>query len=275
MPASGSPASGSPASGSPASGSPAGAPPRIAVKDLRKNFSEIEVIRGISFDAMAGEVVTLIGSSGSGKSTVLRCLNLLEAPTAGTIMLDGQPVAFTVKHGRVKLTPAVRQLRAALAMVFQSFNLWNHLTARENVMIAPIHVLGLPRKAAEARADSLLARVGLYDRRDHYPHQLSGGQQQRTAIARALAMAPKILLFDEPTSSLDPELVGEVLDVIQGLAEAGNTMVLVTHEMRFARDISSKILFLNDGLVEESGPPSQIFGAPKTERCAQFLASAS
>lgn len=231
------------------------------------------MLDAISLRAEAGQVISIIGSSGSGKSTFLRCLNLLEIPDSGRIALDGQAVAFETRGGKLRQTRAIQALRARLPMVFQSFNLWRHMTALENVAAAPIHVLGRPRGEAREQAAALLERVGLADRADYYPHQLSGGQQQRAAIARALAMEPRVLLFDEPTSALDPELVGEVLKVIEALAEAGNTMMLVTHEMGFARNVSDHVVLFDHGRIAEEGTPDQVFDAPRTERAAQFLAS--
>ena len=248
-------------------------PMRLDVRNLSKSFGPVRVLDAISLGAEAGEVISIIGSSGSGKSTFLRCLNLLETPDNGQIALDGRQVTFTTRGGKLKQTREIQALRACLPMVFQSFNLWRHMTALDNVAAAPIHVLGRPRKEAREQATALLERVGLADRADYYPHQLSGGQQQRAAIARALAMEPKVLLFDEPTSALDPELVGEVLKVIEGLAEAGNTMVLVTHEMGFARSVSDRVVLFDEGKVAEEGTPDQVFDAPRTERAAQFLAS--
>ncbi|MEH6633046.1 MAG: ATP-binding cassette domain-containing protein [Halopseudomonas aestusnigri] len=246
---------------------------QISVENLRKSYGQLEVLKGISLSANKGEVVTMIGSSGSGKSTLLRCLNLLEVPSAGELFLEGQPVAYKLRNDTLVETPDIRRYRASLGMVFQNFNLWRHMTALQNVQAPLIHVLNLPRAEALERAENALHEVGLYDRRDHYPSQLSGGQQQRAAIARALAIKPKVLLFDEPTSALDPELVTEVLNVILKLAESGATMVLVTHEMRFARDVSSKVAFLETGRIEEIGPPEQVFGTPISERCAQFVSS--
>ncbi len=247
--------------------------PRLAVRHLSKSFGSIRVLDGVSLDAEKGQVISIIGSSGSGKSTLLRCLNLLEVPDAGEVALDGQPVRFQTRRGRLHMSREIQALRASLPMVFQSFNLWRHMTVLDNVAAAPIHVLGRPRAEAREHAAALLTRVGLADRAGHYPHQLSGGQQQRAAIARALAMEPKVLLFDEPTSALDPELVGEVLKVIEALAEAGNTMILVTHEMGFARNVSNHVVLLDHGAVAEAGPPEQVFEAPTSERAAQFLAS--
>ncbi|MGI9504083.1 MAG: amino acid ABC transporter ATP-binding protein [Geminicoccaceae bacterium] len=233
----------------------------------------MRVLDKIFLRAEAGQVISIIGSSGSGKSTFLRCLNLLETPDSGEVMLDGRQVTFETRGDRLKPTRDIQALRASLPMVFQSFNLWHHMTALENVAAAPIHVLGRSRKAAREQATALLERVGLADRVDYYPDQLSGGQQQRAAIARALAMEPKALLFDEPTSALDPELVGEVLKVIETLAEVGNTMILVTHEMGFARRVSDRVVLFDQGRIVEEGSPDQVFDAPRTERAAQFLAS--
>ncbi len=246
---------------------------RLSVQNLSKSFGSLRVLHDISLAADEGQVITIIGSSGSGKSTFLRCLNLLEVPDGGAISLDGSPVAYSSNAHGLKVTKEVRALRTALPMVFQSFNLWRHMSVRDNVAIAPIHVLGKPRAEANERAHDLLVRVGLGERMHFYPHQLSGGQQQRAAIARALAMEPRALLFDEPTSALDPELVGEVLKVIEELAAAGNTMLMVTHEMGFARNVSDRVIFLDQGRVAESGTPEEVFDAPRTERAAQFLAS--
>lgn len=246
---------------------------QISVENLRKSYGQLEVLKGISLSANKGEVVTLIGSSGSGKSTLLRCLNLLEVPTSGKLFLEENPVEYKVRNGALVETREIRHYRASLGMVFQNFNLWQHMTASQNVQAPLLHVLGLTKVEALERAEQALETVGLYDRREHYPSQLSGGQQQRAAIARALAIEPKVLLFDEPTSALDPELVTEVLNVILKLADSGATMMLVTHEMRFARDVSTKVAFLETGEIEELGPPDQVFGAPNSERCAQFVSS--
>jgi ABC-type histidine transport system ATPase subunit len=248
----------------------------VVVRDLHKSFGPLEVLKGISLTAREGDVVSIIGASGSGKSTFLRCINLLELPSRGEIVVSGEPIKF--KSGRDgNMMPAdtrqVERMRTQLSMVFQSFNLWQHMTVLGNVIEAPIHVLKVPRAEAIARAEKLLQRVGLYEKRDQYPAFLSGGQQQRAAIARALAMEPRVLLFDEPTSALDPELVGEVLKVIRSLAEEGRTMLLVTHEMAFAREVSSHTMFLHKGLVEEEGPPKQIFTNPRSERFRQFISS--
>lgn len=246
----------------------------LVVKDLHKRFSELEVLKGVSLETEKGDVISMIGSSGSGKSTFLRCINLLETPTSGDIVLHGENVAFrTNKRGERE--PAdmkqVERMRAQLSMVFQGFNLWSHMTVLENIIEAPIHVLGIPRKEAIERAENLLNKVGIFERKHYYPAQMSGGQKQRAAIARALAMEPEVLLFDEPTSALDPELVGEVLKVMRSLAEEGRTMIVVTHEMAFAKDVSSKVLFLHEGKIEEQGPPAKVFGNPDSERMKQFL----
>lgn len=246
----------------------------VVVRDLHKRFGALEVLKGISLTAREGDVVSLIGASGSGKSTFLRCINLLEVPSQGRLWISGEEVRLKEgKDGRlVPVSPRqVEQIRARLSMVFQSFNLWGHLTVLQNVIEGPVHVLKMPKAEAIARAEIQLQKVGLYEKRHQYPSYLSGGQQQRAAIARALAMEPKVILFDEPTSALDPELVGEVLRVIRTLAEEGRTMLLVTHEMKFARDVSSHVVYLHEGLIEEEGPPTQIFGAPVSTRCRQFV----
>ncbi|QLC74684.1 ABC transporter ATP-binding protein [Pseudomonas sp. LPB0260] len=248
----------------------------LVVDDLHKSFGRHEVIKGVSLTAKYGDVISLLGSSGSGKSTFLRCINLLEMPSAGKVHVHGEELLMSKdSHGdlRPKNMRQVERIRSRLAMVFQGFNLWSHMTILENVIEAPVHVLKQPRKQAVELAEHLLHKVGMYERRDYYPVHLSGGQQQRAAIARALAMEPKVMLFDEPTSALDPELVGEVLKVIQSLAEEGRTMILVTHEMAFAREVSTKTLFLHQGLIEEQGCPSEIFTNPESDRFKQFLAS--
>jgi octopine/nopaline transport system ATP-binding protein len=252
-------------------------PAAIIVDDLYKSFGGIEVLKGISLRANQGDVVSILGSSGSGKSTLLRCLNLLETPDSGSIVIGEESLSFVRGDKGRAARPArgqVERLRRNAAMVFQSFNLWSHLTILENVIEAPIHVLKLPRAQCVAEAEALLAKVGILERRHFYPAHLSGGQQQRAAIARALAMQPKVLLFDEPTSALDPELVGEVLRVMRALAEEGRTMLVVTHEMGFAREVSSRVLFLHEGKVDEEGAPSQVFGDPRSERLRQFLSRA-
>ena len=247
----------------------------LKAEGIAKRFGETQVLKGISLTARRGDVITLIGSSGSGKSTFLRCLNLLEQPDGGELEILGQPIRFKMtRHGRLpEDDKRVQWMRSRVAMVFQSFNLWAHMTLVENIIEAPIHVLRMPRSKALDRAYELLAKVGLDERADHYPSQLSGGQQQRGAIARALAMDPDVMLFDEPTSALDPELVGDVLAVMRQLAEEGRTMVLVTHEMDFARDVSTRIMYLNQGEVEEEGPPQRVLGSPQSVRLRQFLST--
>ena len=251
-------------------------PPAVEVAGLHKRFGELEVLKGVSLAAGNGDVVAIIGGSGSGKSTLLRCINMLELPTSGTVSIQGEAIE-TRSDGRGGLQPAnaaqLRRIRTRLAMVFQSFNLWQHMTVLGNVIEAPVHVMGVPRDEAIARAEVLLERVGLSDKRDTYPAFLSGGQQQRAAIARALAVGPEVMLFDEPTSALDPELVGEVLAVIADLAREGRTMLLVTHEMKFAREVASHVVFLADGVIEEEGPPDQLYSAPRSERLKKFLAT--
>jgi octopine/nopaline transport system ATP-binding protein len=246
----------------------------VVVQDLHKSFGNLEVLKGVSLSAREGDVVAMIGSSGSGKSTFLRCINFLETPTKGRITITGEEIAM--KPGRDGNLHAadkrqLERLRTKLGMVFQSFNLWQHMTVLQNVIEAPVHVLGLSKAEAVARAEALLNKVGLFEKRDQYPAFLSGGQQQRAAIARALCMEPKVMLFDEPTSALDPELVGEVLRVIRDLANEGRTMILVTHEMKFARDVASHIIYLHQGVIEEEGPPEKVFGNPASERCRQFV----
>ena len=243
---------------------------------LHKRFGAHKVLQGVGLHARRGDVVALIGASGSGKSTLLRCLNLLEAPDAGRLCLDGEELALARSRSGSLQAADARQLqryRSRVAMVFQHFNLWAHMTALENVIEAPMHVLGLSRADALARADEALARVGVAHRRLAYPAHLSGGEQQRVAIARALAMQPALMLFDEPTSALDPELVGEVLKVMRALAAEGRTMIVVTHEMAFARDVASQVVFLHQGRIEEQGPPGELFDRPRSERLRAFLAN--
>jgi octopine/nopaline transport system ATP-binding protein len=249
-------------------------PEAIRIEDLHKRFGPLEVLRGVSLSAKEGDVLSVIGASGSGKSTLLRCVNLLELPSQGRIVVSGEEVKL--KPGREgNLAPVdnrqVERVRSRLGMVFQSFNLWQHMTVLQNVIEAPVHVLKVRKADAIEKAEALLNRVGLYEKKDQYPAFLSGGQQQRAAIARALAVNPQVMLFDEPTSALDPELVGEVLKVIRSLADEGRTMLLVTHEMAFAREVSSHVMFLHRGLVEEEGPPSRVFGSPRSDRCRQFV----
>jgi histidine transport system ATP-binding protein len=252
---------------------------KLVVEDLHKKYGGNEVLKGITLRAKAGDVISIIGSSGSGKSTLLRCINFLERPYAGRYILNDEPILLQ-RDRKGDLTVAdpkqLRRMRTKLAMVFQHFNLWLHLTALENVIEAPIHVLGLSRIEAIDRARHNLAKVGLgAEIEKKYPANLSGGQQQRVAIARALAMEPEVMLFDEPTSALDPELVGEVLRVMQKLASEGRTMVVVTHEMSFARSVSNHVVFLHQGRIEEEGPPANVLEQPRSERLRQFLAGSS
>ena len=245
-------------------------PAAIQVVDLHKSFGAVEVLKGVSLDARKGDVVAIIGGSGSGKSTLLRCTNFLETPTSGKIVVDGEEIAIH-PDGRPANRRQIERVRSRLGMVFQSFNLWTHRTLLENVIEVPIHVLGIRRDEATQRAFELLDRVGLRDKAETYPAYLSGGQQQRAAIARALAVDPTVMLFDEPTSALDPELVGDVLRVIRDLADEGRTMLLVTHEMKFAREVANHVVYLFEGLIEEQGPPEQVFSNPRSERLQQFL----
>ncbi|CAD6544715.1 MULTISPECIES: ABC transporter ATP-binding protein [Paraburkholderia] len=249
---------------------------KLIVDDLHKKFGENEVLKGVSLKAKAGDVISLIGSSGSGKSTFLRCINFLESPCSGRITLNGEEIRTSADRGgalRVSDPKQLQKMRTRLSMVFQHFNLWAHMTVLENIIEAPLSVLGLSRSEAEARARKYLDKVGLAAGVEHkYPSHLSGGQQQRVAIARALAMEPEVMLFDEPTSALDPELVGEVLKVMQKLAEEGRTMIVVTHEMGFARNVSNHVVFLHKGKIEEQGDPKEVLNAPRSERLQQFLA---
>ncbi len=239
-------------------------------EDICKSFGDLEVLKGISLEARQGDVISILGSSGSGKSTFLRCLNFLEIPTSGKVTVHGEEIL--VRGGKPQNPRQIEKVRSRLGMVFQQFNLWSHRTALENVMEGPIQVKRTPKAEARASAAALLDRVGLQDRMNMYPSQLSGGQQQRVAIARALAMEPDAILFDEPTSALDPELVGEVLKVMQSLAAEGRTMIVVTHEMAFARDVSSEVVFLHEGRIAEQGPPEEMFTNPKTEEFQRFIA---
>jgi len=252
------------------------AQPALVCEDIHKCFGPLEVLKGVSLTALEGDVIAMLGSSGSGKSTFLRCINLLEIPDAGRVVVRGEEIEMT-KDRRGKAIPAdhkqVDRIRSRLGMVFQQFNLWSHMTVLQNVIEAPVHVLKVPKDQAVAQAKEVIDKVGLADKLDHYPAHLSGGQQQRAAIARALAMEPEVMLFDEPTSALDPELVGEVMRVIRQLAEEGRTMIVVTHEMGFAREVSNKVVFLHQGRVEEEGSPQEVFGSQKSERFRQFLAS--
>ena len=254
------------------------ATPILKIQNIHKHFGELEVLHGMSLTAHSGDVISLIGSSGSGKSTFLRCINLLETPDQGEIELDGQAIKFSTNRAGQRVYDDENQvqiLRSRIAMVFQQFNLWSHMTVIQNVSEAPMRVQGLSRQEAHDNSMEFLEKVGIADKADVYPAFLSGGQQQRAAIARALAMRPEAILFDEPTSALDPELVGEVLAVMHQLAEEGATMIVVTHEMSFARDVSNKTLFLHDGKIEEQGDPKELFASPKSRRLQQFLSRAA
>jgi len=248
----------------------------LRVEGLRKSFGTLAVLNGVTLTAHEHDVIAILGASGSGKSTLLRCINLLEIPDAGEVAVRGELIRMRRdRHGRPH--PADRaqvdRLRTRLGMVFQQFNLWSHMTVLQNVIEAPVHVLKQPRAEAVARAEALLEKVGLADKRDQYPALLSGGQQQRAAIARALAIEPDVLLFDEPTSALDPELVGEVLKVMRDLAAEGRTMLIVTHEIGFAREVASEVVFLHEGLIEEQGPPAEVLNSPRSERLQRFLST--
>lgn len=245
----------------------------IQIVGLHKSFGALDVLKGVDLTARAGDVVSLIGSSGSGKSTLLRCANLLENSQQGEILFEGDPIRWkgTGHNRRPADAEQVRKIRTNLSMVFQSFNLWSHLTILQNVMEAPVTVLGEDKAEVEDRARQILDKVGIGAKCDAWPAELSGGQQQRAAIARALCMQPRALLFDEPTSALDPELEQEVIRVIRGLADEGRTMILVTHDMRMARDLSTHTIFLHQGLIEEQGPPSELFGNAQSARLRQFL----
>ena len=248
---------------------------KLEVQDLHKSYGAHQVLKGVSLQAQAGDVISIIGSSGSGKSTFLRCINLLEQPNAGIIVLNGEPLKLvTNKLGGLKAAEPrqLQRMRSQLSMVFQHFNLWSHMSALENVMEAPVHVQGLGKKEAREKAEHYLDKVGVAHRMHAWPAHMSGGEQQRVAIARALAMEPQVMLFDEPTSALDPELVGEVLKVMQDLAQEGRTMVVVTHEMGFAREVSNQLVFLHKGVVEERGDPREVLVNPQSERLRQFLA---
>ncbi len=246
----------------------------IEIIDLHKYFGRLEVLKGINFAADKGDVVSLLGSSGSGKSTLLRSINLLETPQKGEVYISGELIRMKGKGDKRRAADKkqINRIRGSLGMVFQNFNLWTHMTILQNVMEGPVQVLGLTRSQAHEKAMTYLEKVGVADKVNVYPSQLSGGQQQRVAIARALAMDPSMLLFDEPTSALDPELVQEVLQVMGALADEGRTMIIVTHEMKFAREVSSRIIFLDSGEITEDGPPEAVFTRPKTDRFRQFLA---
>jgi len=250
-------------------------PLAVKIEELRKSFGSLEVLKGISLDAHEGDVISILGSSGSGKSTLLRCINMLETPTAGKVSIYGETIRLvpTSDGMRPESMRQVDAIRSRIGMVFQSFNLWSHMTVLENVIEAPIHVQRRPRAECIAEGEALLEKVGIAEKRNHYPAHLSGGQQQRAAIARALAQRPRLMLFDEPTSALDPELVGEVLRVMRVLATEGRTMLVVTHEMGFAREVSNKVVFLHQGVIEEQGPPDQVFDRSRSERLKQFLSA--
>jgi arginine/ornithine transport system ATP-binding protein len=250
------------------------ATPKLQIEDIHKRFGNNEVLRGVSLSADAGDVIAIIGSSGSGKSTLLRCINMLERPHAGRITVAGESLGLVPdKNGELMAQDPkqLQRLRTKLAMVFQHFNLWAHMTVLKNIIEAPVHVLGISRAQAVETARKYLKRVDLQGMEDRYPAHLSGGQQQRVAIARALAVEPEVMLFDEPTSALDPELVTEVLRVMQTLAQEGRTMVVVTHEMGFAREVASQLIFLHKGQIEEQGVPREVLAKPTSERLAQFL----
>ncbi len=252
--------------------------PIIQVRDLRKSFGSLEVLRGITIDVSPGSVLSIIGASGSGKSTFLRCLNYLERPTSGDILVDGEAIGPSTASNGQRTSGAsprdIARIRSKLGMVFQQFNLWPHMTVLGNVIEALIQVKRMPRSEAVDIGQRFLAKVNLLDKKDEYPAKLSGGQQQRVAIAGAPPMQPKVMLFGEATSSLDPELTGEVLEVMRDLAREGMTMLVVTHEMGFARDASDRVIFLHHGKVEEDGTAAQVFGAPSSERCQRFISSA-
>ncbi|QAX82201.1 ABC transporter ATP-binding protein [Candidatus Pseudomonas adelgestsugas] len=247
---------------------------KLEIQNLYKRYGSYEVLKGVSLAAAAGDVISIIGSSGSGKSTFLRCINLLEQPHAGKILLNNEELKlFTNKDRTMKAADPkqLQRMRSRLSMVFQHFNLWSHMTALENVMEAPVYVLGMSKKDTREKAEHYLAEVGVGHRKNAFPGHMSGGEQQRVAIARALAMEPEVMLFDEPTSALDPELVGEVLKVMQDLAQEGRTMLVVTHEMGFAREVSNQLVFLHKGIVEERGNPREVLRNPQSKRLQQFL----
>ncbi|WP_455894018.1 ABC transporter ATP-binding protein [Pseudomonas palmensis] len=252
------------------------ATPALEIRNLHKRYGAQEILKGISLTARDGDVISILGSSGSGKSTLLRCINLLENPHEGQILVAGEELRLKAgKNGELVAADnrQINRLRSEIGFVFQNFNLWPHMSVLDNIIEAPRRVLGQSKAEAIEHAESLLDKVGIHNKRHSYPAELSGGQQQRAAIARTLAMKPKVILFDEPTSALDPEMVQEVLNVIRALAEEGRTMLLVTHEMSFARQVSSEVIFLHQGLVEEQGSPQQVFENPNSARCKQFMSS--
>ncbi len=247
----------------------------LEVENLHKRFGGLEVLKGVSLTAHEGDVISIIGSSGSGKSTLLRCINFLEVPDTGAVTVNGELIQTRRRRDGTMVPIDRRQvdrIRSRLSMVFQGFNLFSHMTVLENVIEGPVHVQKRPRETVIAEAEALLNKVGIAEKRDHYPSHLSGGQQQRAAIARALASNPSVMLFDEPTSALDPELVGEVLRVIRDLAREGRTMLIVTHEIAFAREVSSRVIFIDEGKILEDGPPEKILVDPQSDRCRKFLA---
>ncbi|MDD0974099.1 ABC transporter ATP-binding protein [Pseudomonas fontis] len=252
------------------------ATPALEIRNLHKRYGEQEILKGISLTACDGDVISILGSSGSGKSTLLRCINLLENPHQGQILVAGEELKLKpAKNGELIAADnkQINRLRSEIGFVFQNFNLWPHMSILDNIIEAPRRVLGQSKAEAIEAAEALLDKVGIHNKRHSYPAELSGGQQQRAAIARTLAMRPKVILFDEPTSALDPEMVQEVLSVIRALADEGRTMLLVTHEMNFARQVSSEVIFLHQGLVEEQGTPQQVFENPNSARCKQFMSS--
>ncbi|MFB6348366.1 ABC transporter ATP-binding protein [Moraxella marmotae] len=250
-------------------------PIALDLQDIHKSYGSLDVLKGVSLTAYDGDVISILGSSGSGKSTLLRCINLLEKPTSGKIIVGQEALALKPHKGELVAADnkQLEKLRSKIGFVFQSFNLWPHKTILQNIIEGPTQVLGVSKSDAIADAERLLAKVGLLDKKDAYPDNLSGGQRQRVAIARSLAMRPQVLLFDEPTSALDPELVNEVLAVMRELAAEGRTMLIVTHEMRFAREVSSKVVFLHQGRIEEIGTPEEVFDNPKSPRVREFMAS--
>jgi ABC-type histidine transport system ATPase subunit len=248
----------------------------LVVEYLHKSFGDLEVLKGVSLTAYKGDVISVLGSSGSGKSTLLRCINFLDMPDSGKIIVAGEEILMQTNAKGIRKPQNIRQIeriRTKLAMVFQQFNLWTHMTVLENVIEAPVHVLKIPKAKAVEKAEYYLEKVGIKEKMQAYPAQLSGGQQQRAAIARALAVEPDVMLFDEPTSALDPELVGEVLQVIRALAKEGRTMIVVTHEMGFAKEVSTRIIFLHNGLIEEDGEPAAVFANPASDRFREFIAN--